>query len=224
MYRDGYDNKAKLMLEVKNISAGYGKKQVLYDVSFNVNAGEIVLLTGGNGSGKSTILKCIYGLLPLWGGEIFFNGENLVGFKTSDMIKKGIVYIPQKNNYFENLTVQENLEVSGSIYSTTELKLKIDTVYTEIPKIFAQKKRTPFNLSGGERQLLAFGMALIHEPKLILFDEPTAGLSPNNIETILTLINTINNRNTMILLIEHKVQNVKSITNKIHIIVNGKLN
>ncbi len=193
------------MLEVKNISAGYGKKQVLYDVSFNINAGEIVLLTGGNGSGKSTVLKCIYGLLTLWGGEIFFNGENLAGFKTSDMIKNGIVYIPQKNNYFENLTVQENLEVSGSIYSATVLKKKIDTLYKEIPKLFAQRRRTPFNLSGGERQLLAFGMALIHEPKLILFDEPLAGLDNTKTNIIIDKIVKLNQgKNIEFLIIEHR--------------------
>lgn len=193
------------MLEVKNISSGYGKKQVLFDVSFNVKQGKIVLLTGGNGSGKSTILKCIYGLLPLWSGEIYFNGGNLAGFKTSDMIKKGIVYIPQKNNYFEDLTVQENLEVSGSIYSKTELKEKIAKVYAEIHKLATFKRRTPFSLSGGERQLLAFGMAIIHDPKLILFDEPTAGVDKKNTNIILNLLNKINaKQNNMTLYIEHR--------------------
>ena len=193
------------MLEVKNISSGYGKKQVLFDVSFEVKQGEIVLLAGGNGSGKSTILKCIYGLLPLWNGEISFNGENLNGFKTSYMIKKGIVYIPQKNNYFENLTVQENLEVSGSVYIKSILKKKIDNVYQEIPKLFAQKKRTPFNLSGGERQLLAFGMALIHEPKLILFDEPLAGLDKAKTTIIMDKIVQLNKKNNIgFLIIEHR--------------------
>jgi len=211
------------MLEVKNISSGYGKKQVLFNVSFEVKQGEIVLLTGGNGSGKSTILKCIYGLLPLWSGEIYFNGEDLAGFKTSDMIKKGIVYIRQKNNYFENLTVQENLEVSGSIYSKSVLKEKIDNIYKEILKLFTQKKRTPFNLSGGERQLLAFGMALIHEPKLILFDELTAGVSPNNLDNILSLITKIKNKGTNILLIEHKTQNVMSVIDKLIKVKLGKI-
>lgn len=193
------------MLEVKNISSGYGKKQVLFDVSFAVKKGKIVLMTGGNGSGKSTILKCIYGLLPLWSGKIYFNGENLAGFKTSDMIKKGIVYIPQKNNYFENLTVQENLEVSGSIYTKNVLKEKIDKVYTEVPKLAGYKKRTPFNLSGGERQLLAFGMALIHEPKLILFDEPLAGLDSEKVIIIFNKIVQLNKKNNIgFLIIEHR--------------------
>ena len=105
------------MLEVKNISSGYGKKQVLYDVSLKVEPGEVVLLTGGNGSGKSTLLKCIYNLLPLWSGEIFFEGTKISGLKPSDLIKKGIVYIPQKDYYFENLTVEENLQISGNTLS-----------------------------------------------------------------------------------------------------------
>lgn len=211
------------MLAVKNISTGYGKKQVLFDISFEVKQGEIVLLTGGNGSGKSTILKCIYGLLPLWSGEIHFNGENLAGFKTSNMIKKGIVYIPQKNNYFENLTVQENLEVSSSIYSKNVLREKIDTVYTEIPKLFAQKRRTPFSLSGGERQLLAFGMALIHEPKLIIFDEPIAGVSPKNYKYILSQMQGLNAKGKSILVVEHKVTNINTIVDNIFRIKLGKI-
>jgi branched-chain amino acid transport system ATP-binding protein len=103
------------MLIVENIISGYGKKQVLNGVSFVVNDGEIVLLTGGNGSGKSTVLKCIYGLLKVWNeGRITFDGEDITGLSPSSMIKRGIVYIPQKNNYFENLTVQSNLEVAGN--------------------------------------------------------------------------------------------------------------
>ena len=182
------------ILKVENISSGYGKKQVLYDVSFEVNEGEIVLLTGGNGSGKSTILKCIYGLLPLWNGEIYFEGEKITGLKTSDLIKKGLVYIPQKNNYFENLTVHENLEVSGSIYSKTEIKKKIENVYKNFNKLAELKKRTPFSLSGGERQLLAFGMALVHKPKLILFDEPLAGMDAKNREVIFDNILQLNEK------------------------------
>ena len=193
------------MLEIKNISSGYGKKQVLFDVSLLVNKGEVVLLTGGNGSGKSTILKCIYGILPLWKGEIYFEGEIITGFKTSDLIKKGLVYIPQKNNYFENLKVQENLEVSGSIYSKTDLKKKIEVVFENFITLAELKKRTPFSLSGGERQLLAFGMALIHKPKLILFDEPLAGLDKANTKIIMDEIFHLNEKqNIGFLIVEHR--------------------
>lgn len=193
------------MLKVENISSGYGKKQVLYDVSLQVKKGEVVLLTGGNGSGKSTLLKCIYNLLPCWTGEIFFEGEKINGLKPFDLIKRGIVYIPQKNNYFENLTVQENLEVSGSIYSKIDLKEKIESGFDNFSKLAKLKKRTPFSLSGGERQLLAFGMALVHKPKLILFDEPMAGLDKVNTKIIMDEIFQLNKKqNIGFLIVEHQ--------------------
>ena len=117
------------MLEVKNISSGYGKKQVLFDISLQVNKGEVVLLTGGNGSGKSTLLKCIYNLLPCWSGEIFFEEEKINGLKSSDLIQKGVVYIPQKDFYFENLTVLENLQISGNMLQKNILKERISEVF-----------------------------------------------------------------------------------------------
>jgi branched-chain amino acid transport system ATP-binding protein len=163
------------MLEVKNISSGYGKKQVLYDVSLTVHPGEVVLLTGGNGSGKSTLLKCIYNLLPCWSGEIWFEGEKINGLKPSDLIRKGIVYIPQKDFYFENLTVDENLQISGNTLPKKALKKHKEEVY-ELTGLAKFKKRKPFNLSGGERKILAFGMGLIHNPEILLFDEPFSGV------------------------------------------------
>ena len=105
------------MLEIKNISSGYGKKQVLFDVTLEVKAGEVVMLSGGNGSGKSTLLKCIYNLLPLWSGSISINNERTDKLQPSDLIRKGIVYIPQKDFCFDNLTVEENLQISMIIDS-----------------------------------------------------------------------------------------------------------
>ncbi len=192
------------MLEVKNISSGYDKKQVLYDVSFHVNAGEVVLLTGGNGSGKSTLLKCIYNLLPCWTGVIFFEDKKISGTNPSDLIRKGIVYIPQKDFCFENLTVDENLRIAGNIYSKTELDNRIEQVY-EQTSLSKYKKRKPFNLSGGEKKLLAFGMGLIHKPKLILFDEPLAGVDKKSTYYLLQLFKeVIINNNLCVILVEHK--------------------
>ena len=113
------------MLKLNNISSGYRKKQVLFDISLIVNKGDVVLLTGGNGSGKSTLLKCIYSLLPCWSGEIIFKGESINKLKPNDLIRKGIVYIPQKNFCFENLTVHENLLISGNTLSLHILKDRI---------------------------------------------------------------------------------------------------
>ena len=192
------------MLNINNISSGYDKKQVLYDVSMQVNKGEVVLLTGGNGSGKSTLLKCIYNLLPCWTGEILFEGKKINGLNPSDLIKMGIVYIPQKDFYFENLTVEENLQISGHTLPKAKLKERITEVYglTGLRKF---KKRKPFNLSGGERKILAFGMGLIHKPKLLLFDEPFAGVDKKNTVSLLKLFKeTIIKPEIALIIDEHK--------------------
>lgn len=203
------------MLEVKKISSGYGKKQVLYDVSLQVNKGETVLLTGGNGSGKSTLLKCIYNLLTLWSGEIWFEGERIDGLKPSDLIKRGIVYIPQKDFYFENLTVDKNLRVSGNNLPKELLNKRIQEAY-DLTGLDKYKKRKPFNLSGGERKILAFGMSLINKPRVLLFDEPFSGVDEKNSLTLLRLFEeVILKPDNAVLIVEHKDDARKLYTKKI---------
>lgn len=202
------------MLEVKNISTGYGKKQVLFEVSFEVGDGEIVLLTGGNGSGKSTVLKCIYGLLPVWNeeGKILYKGEDITKAGTPEMVKKGIVYIPQRNNYFESLTIEENLLVSGSVYGKAIVQERMEDAY-KLPRLKEYRKRTPFNLSGGERQLLALGIGMMHNPDLILFDEPFAGLDEANSKVMLDEILKLREKKISMLIVEHK-ETINSFSNK----------
>lgn len=195
------------MLKVENISSGYGKKTVIFNVSFEIGDGETVLLTGGNGSGKSTVLKCIYGLLPKENKEakVVFNESDITKLLTSEMVKKGIVYIPQNNNYFESLTIHENLTISGStgFYTNEELKQRTQDVY-QLPKLKDFRNDTPFNLSGGERQLLALGNALMHKPKLILFDEPFAGLDELNTKLIMEELLKLKQQRISMLIVEHK--------------------
>ena len=203
------------MLKINNISSGYGKKQVLFDVSLSVEAGEVVLLTGGNGSGKSTLLKCIYNLLPLWSGSIKFEGHSTSDKKPSDLIHNGIVYIPQKDFYFENLTVLENLQISGNMLPKQQLNERIDEV-SELTGLLNFRKRKPFDLSGGERKILAFGMGLIHKPKLLLFDEPFAGVDTKNSNTLLRLFQeTIITPGNGVIIVEHKDDAKKLYTRKI---------
>ena len=178
------------MLKVENISTGYGKKQVLFDVSFEVNKGEIVLLAGSNGSGKSTLLKAIYGLLPLWDsplergkGCVIFEGENITGKPASALLKKGLLYVPQKNNLFEDLTVKENLEMAGLIIAERkELQMRIEYALSVFTALIPLLNRIPMKLSGGEQKLLVLAMATLHQPKIILIDEPFVGLSINRPE------------------------------------------
>jgi ABC-type branched-subunit amino acid transport system ATPase component len=205
------------MLKVENISTGYGKKQVLFDVSFEVKQGEIVLLAGSNGSGKSTLLKAIYGMLPQWNnGQIIFDGENITGKPTSALLKKGLLYIPQKNNLFEDLTVKENLEMAGLTLDKNLLQQRIEKSLSILTLLLPHLNRTPMKLSGGERQLLTLAMATMHQPKMILIDEPFAGLSPQNITFIAENLKELNQKNGITLLIvEHRVKECAAIANKV---------
>jgi|WetSurMetagenome_2_1015567.scaffolds.fasta_scaffold20255_4 branched-chain amino acid transport system ATP-binding protein len=208
------------MLKVENISTGYGKKQVLFDVSFEMKEGEIVLLTGANGSGKSTVLRTIYRLLPLWNGEISFKDIKLSRLSTVDMLKNRIAFIQQQNFYFESLTVKKNIEISGSLFNKKELDERMGKVW-RLPKLYDYRNRVPFDLSGGERKLLALGMVLIHDPKLILFDEPFAGVDQKHHNIIMEELIKINDNNVAILIVEHRSNNLLSVTKHIKI-MHGK--
>jgi len=204
------------MLKVEHLTTGYGKKQVLTDVSFEVNKGEIILLTGGNGSGKSTVLKTIYGLLKTWTpkGKIIFKGEDITILPTAQMLRKGIAYMPQKKNVFEEFTVEENLLTAASIYKTSDAKERIKKVYETLPLLANFRKRTPFHLSGGEKQILAFGNMLVHKPKLILLDEPFAGVDVTNCETLKNCIQDLHKNNITFVIVEHKRQLMEDVVNK----------
>lgn len=198
------------MLSVKHIITGYGKKLIINGVSFDIGKQEIVLLSGGNGSGKSTILKTIYGLLPLWkmdtgeNGTITFNTQEITGMDTSCLLKKGIVYMPQKKNVFENFTIDENLSVAASIYSKQEKSYRKELVYETFPLLRKFKKRTPFSMSGGEKQILAFGCAMLHSPSLMMLDEPFAGVDSDNSEILLREILKLQQSGVSFLIVEHK--------------------
>ncbi|MBV5303098.1 MAG: ATP-binding cassette domain-containing protein [Chlorobium sp.] len=204
------------MLKVENLSTGYGKKQVLFNVSLEVNKGDIVLLAGSNGSGKSTLLKAIYGMLPQWdNGKIWFDGENITGKPTAALLKKGLLYIPQKNNLFEELTVRENLEMAGLTLDKKLLHYRICDVLSIFKTLEQNLKRTPMSLSGGERQLLTLGMATLHQPKMILVDEPFTGLSPQNIDFIAENLKVLNRQNEITLVIvEHRVKECLEFSNR----------
>jgi ABC-type branched-subunit amino acid transport system ATPase component/Ser-tRNA(Ala) deacylase AlaX len=204
------------MLKVEHITTGYGKKQVLTDVSFEVGKGEIVLLTGGNGSGKSTVLKTIYGLLKIWSpeGKIIFESEDITALPTAQMLWKGIAYMPQKKNVFEEFTVEENLLTSASIYTAADAKERVKKVYETLPMLETLRKRTPFHLSGGEKQLLAFGCLLVHKPKLVLLDEPFAGVDSSNSDILINCIKELNKQPISFIIVEHKLQLLEKIDYK----------
>ena len=213
------------MLKVENISTGYGKKQVLFAVSFEVKQGEIVLLAGSNGSGKSTLLKAIYGMLPQWNnGQIIFDGENITGKPTAALLKKGLLYIPQKNNLFEDLTIKENLEMAGLTLDPRTLQQRIENSLSIFTALVPHLHRTPMKLSGGERQLLTLAMATLHQPKMILLDEILNGLSLQNITFVTEKLRVLNEVNGITLLIvEHRIKECVKIANRIISLKLGKV-
>lgn len=198
------------MLTVSHLITGYGKKLVVKGVSFEVGKQEIVLLSGGNGSGKSTILKAIYGLLPLWQDEmgqrgiITFSGHDITSMEPSHLLKRGIAYMPQKKNVFENFTIDENLSVAAGIYTKQERRYRIEHVYNAFPVLKKFRRRTPFSMSGGEKQILAFGCTMLHSPSLILLDEPFAGVDITNSEILLREILALQQSGVSFLVVEHK--------------------
>jgi branched-chain amino acid transport system ATP-binding protein len=205
------------MLKVEHITTGYGKKQVLTDVYFEVKEGEIVLLTGGNGSGKKKKKKTIYGLLKTWNpeGKIIFDGEEITALPTALMLRKGIAYLPQKKNVFEDFTVEENLLTSASIYSAADAKTRIKNVYEMLPALERLRKRTPFHLSGGEKQMLAFGNMLVHKPKLMLLDEPFAGVDVSNAEILKSCIQDLHKNHVTFIIVEHKRELMDDMVTKV---------
>lgn len=167
------------MLDIKKINSGYGKLHILFDIDAIVNRKDIVVIVGPNGSGKSTLLKTIFGLTNIYSGSIKFKEEELVGLPPYQIAKKGIAYLPQVDNVFSNLTVKENLIMAGYTLDKEEANKKAAEVSEVFPiiKKFSNKKAE--TLSGGEKQMLAMAMALMREPEIMMFDEPTASLAPN---------------------------------------------
>jgi branched-chain amino acid transport system ATP-binding protein len=206
------------MLNVSHISTGYDKKQVLFDLSLSIAAGEVVLLAGSNGSGKSTLLKAIYGVLQVWGaGRIDFAGTEITREETSGILAKGLLYIPQKGNLFEDLTVKENLEMAGlTIPDKAVLNSRIKETLDTFSSVAGNLKKKAWNLSGGERQLLTLAMANLHRPKMILCDEPFIGLSPQNIKFVLNTLKALNNdQKTTFLIVEHHIKEAITIADRV---------
>ena len=212
------------MLKINSLKTGYGKKQVIDEVSLKVGGGQIVALIGHNGAGKSTILKSVLGVLPSWSGKIFFENQPL-NSSVSENVKKGISMIPQGNQVFDELTVFENLEIASFILSDKNIiKKRYEEVFTEFPILKERQKQSAGKLSGGEQQVLALGMALIQRPKLLLLDEPSLGLSPSLVKQVFSMIKDLSRKyNMSMLIVEQKVKEVLKIANYAYVLRLGRV-
>ncbi|MFC2167763.1 ABC transporter ATP-binding protein [Acidobacteriota bacterium] len=212
------------MLEIRELDTGYGKKQVIFGLSLEVERGEIVALIGPNGSGKSTVLRAAYGLIPVWKGELRFGGEVIKGSTPVQNVVRGITFSPQGSRVFAHLTVMENLEIGGFRFNRSELNSRIEQILQLFPVLKARARQESGKLSGGEQQMLALGRALIPKPKLLMLDEPSLGLAPNLAKDVFEKIVEINHEiNTSILIVEQKVRDVLEICKSVYSIRLGKI-
>jgi branched-chain amino acid transport system ATP-binding protein len=212
------------MLEIKNINTGYGPVQVLFDISMKVESGQIVAIIGPNGSGKSTVLKTVSGLLPVWKGDILFNGNSIRHHSTVENIVSGMTFCPQGNRVFDELTVLENLEIGGYTISQKEINKRIDEVLSVFPALKERLTQSAGKLSGGEQQMLSLARALVPKPKMLLLDEPSLGLAPNLLGILFKKLADVNKSlGVSMLIVEQKVMNVLSISSKVYGIKLGRI-
>lgn len=208
-------------LEAANITSGYGQTDILAKVFVKLEIEEIVAVIGPNGAGKSTLLKTIFGLLKPKRGTVKLDGEDITGLSPDKIVTKGMSYVPQVENVFTDLTIKENLEM-GAFIRTDDYRGKLKEIYDLFPLLKEREKDKAGNLSGGQRQMLAMGRALMLDPKVLLLDEPTASLAPNLVSTIFEKIVDINRTGVAIMVVEQNAQEILAISDRGYVLANGR--
>jgi branched-chain amino acid transport system ATP-binding protein len=212
------------MIQLNKVDVFYGKSQALREISLSVHPGEIVALIGANGAGKTTVLKAISGLISWGGGDITFNNQTLRGLKAAQIAMKGISHVPERGGIFGKMTVLENLELGAAATRTEEdRESRFKKVFTLFPILKERKTQLGSLLSGGERQMLAIGRAMMSSPQLYLLDEPTLGLSPVMVSQIARIIKEISNQGGTILLVEQNARMALKISQRSYVLEIGRI-
>lgn len=212
------------MLEVKNLDLFYGDAQALSKVSLGVDSGELVAIVGGNGAGKTSLIRSITGIERPRGGKIFFNGKETTHLESHAIAELGLAHVAEGRQIFPTMTIQENLQVAGSLKrSRKHIGENLERVYEFFPKLKLRKEQLAGTLSGGEQQMLAIGRALMEEPKMILFDEPSLGLAPIMVKEMFRLIRQLHEKGMTILLVEQNVMASLEIASKAYVLENGEI-
>jgi len=211
-----------IILETKGITAGYTTEvDILHQVDIRVESRKIVSVIGPNGAGKSTLLKTIFGLLKPREGSVTLKGEDITGLKPDKVARKGVSYVPQVDNVFPSLTIQENLEM-GAFIRSDDFSQRMEEIYRLFPVLGERRKQKAGQLSGGQRQMVAMGRALMLDPELLLLDEPSAGLAPNLVEMIFEKIRDINATGVAIIIVEQNAREALKMADHGYVLAMGK--
>ena len=212
----------KTVIECNGIAAGYVKGlNILQGIDMIINEKEIVSIIGPNGAGKSTLLKAIMGIINISGGRFFIDGVEKTNTPTHQIVKEGVGYVPQVENVFPSLTIEENLEI-GSWSIDTNIKQSISKIFDDFPMLKERRKDKAGNLSGGQRQILALARALTTSPKILLLDEPSAGLSPVAIKEVFEIVKEINSKGVAILLVEQNAKRALNFSDRGYVLDQGR--
>ena len=210
-----------MFLHAKNMVGGYGETTILNSCSISVKEGEIAVIVGPNGAGKSTAMKAIFGMLNLKEGNVFFDNEDITYLSPQDRVKKGMGFVPQTNNVFTSMTVLENLEIGG-FTSLDKMKSNIEEIFNLFPILAEKQNQIVGELSGGQRQQVAVGRALMTNPKLLMLDEPTAGVSPIVVKELFEKIINIAKAGIAILMVEQNAKQALEISDNGFVLVQGE--
>ena len=213
-----------MLLEVKQLNAGYGFLQILRDVSIEVDVGQYVCLVGPNGAGKSTTLKTIAGLIKPISGEILFRGESIGGLPGYKVSRRGIAYISEEMNLFTNMSVHENLLMGAyTVNEKAARRERLDFVYALFPRLAERRNQLAGTMSGGERKMLAIGRGMMSKPELALVDEPSFGLAPQLTASVFDTLNTLKQGGVTILLVEQNATKTLAVTDRGYVLENGRI-
>ena len=215
------DGSGSNLLAVEDLDAGYGDLQVLTDVDLAVDRGEYVAIVGPNGAGKSTVMKAIFGLATYMAGRIVFDGEDVTGLPTEEVIRRGLSYVPQNENVFSGLSVRENLEMGAYILDSVP-EARIEAVFERFPILRERQGQRAGSLSGGQQQMVAMGRALMLDPDLLMLDEPSAGLAPDLVAETFDRIDEINDSGTSVLMVEQNAAEALRRCDRGYVLVDGK--
>ncbi len=211
------------LLDIKSLRGGYGQVEVLRGVDLTVKSGEIVALLGSNGAGKSTLANVVCGIYPAWGGSVQFDGGNLSASHYRDVVKSGLIQVPEGRKVFPNLSVLENLELGSFTRARARRVSNLDKVFGIFPRLKERLGQLTGTMSGGEQQMLAIGRGLMAEPKLLILDEPSLGLSPLLVEEMFSLIAKLRQDGLAILLVEQNVGQSLEIADRAYVLENGSI-